>query len=69
MIDLMKQVDPQARPTANEVLTQWCTIREEKVSLVSWRLSPSSETLYERAFNDTVAAALGGLKTLKSYVH
>ena len=69
MIDRMKQQQPEARPTVDEVIAQWQTIRQAKSSLVLWRLSPKSETAYERAFNDTVAAALGGLKSLRSYVH
>ena len=56
------------RPTIGEVSTQWEDIRKANASMKSWRLSPQSETVYERAFNDTVAAAWGGLKTLKNYV-
>ena len=69
MIDRMKQVQPDMRPTIGEISEQWEGIRAAKVSMMSRRLSPHSETVYERAFNDTVAAAWGGLKTLKSYVH
>ena len=68
MINKMKQREPQFRPTIDEVLVQWKTIRAEKASIASRRLSPKSETVVERAFNDTVAAAWGGFKTLKSYV-
>ena len=68
MIDHMKQQQPELRPTIDDVTSHWETIRETKSSLSSWRLSPRSETTVERAINDTVAAALGGLKTLKSYV-
>ena len=68
MIEEMKQHKPELRPTIAEVFTRWNSIRSQKASLKSWRLSPRSETTYERAFNDTVAAAWGGLKTLKSYV-
>ena len=69
MIDRMKRIQPEMRPTIVEVSEQWHEICEEKTSVASWRLSPKSETVYERAFNDTVAAAWGGLKTLKNYVH
>ena len=68
MIDRMKQVQPDMRPTIDEVSEQWKHIRVERGYMTSRRLSPHSETVYERAFNDTVAAARGGLKTLKSYV-
>ena len=69
MIDRMKQVRPDMRPAIGEISEQWEDIRKAKTSMISWRLSPQSETVYERAFNDTIAAARGGLKTLKSYVH
>ena len=69
LITPMKKIRPEARPTPDELLAQWQVIRAQNASLMSWRLSPTSETVYERAFNDTVAAALGGLKTLKNYVH
>ena len=69
LIDRMKQMQPEMRPTVDELLPQWQAIRAEKASLTSWRLSPTSETVYARAFNDTVAAAWGGLTTLKNYVN
>ena len=69
IIDRMKQERPDARPTIDEAFAQWRTIRAVNSSLPLRRLSPRSETVYERAFNDTVAAAWGGLKTLKNYVH
>ena len=68
MIDRMKQVQPETRPTIVEVSEQWEELHKEKASLTSRRLSPKSETVYERAFNDTDAAAWGGLKPLKNYV-
>ena len=65
MLDRMKQHKPEHRPDIDDVISQWKTIRAKNMFMASWRCSPKSETMIERALNDTVAVALGGLKTLK----
>ena len=65
ILDRMKRQQPEQRPEIDDVISQWKILRAENMFMASWRCSPKSETMIERALNDTVAVALGGLKTLK----
>ena len=70
MIERMKQHHPAQRPNMDDVESQWKRIQAESSFMAPWRCSSKSETMIERALNDTVAAALGSLKNLKkSFVH
>ncbi|KAI0365099.1 kinase-like protein [Pilatotrama ljubarskyi] len=69
LIDKMKRRRPEERPTAEEVLREWESIRADlDESLFRWRLGPKSEPAIERMFNDTVAVAWEGVYRLRKLV-
>ncbi|KAJ2986031.1 hypothetical protein NUW54_g9929 [Trametes sanguinea] len=69
LIDRMKQRQPSARPTADELLAQWRNIRDAlNKNTFRWRLVPRSEAAIERVINGTVAVAWEGINHLKKYV-
>ncbi|KAI9059877.1 kinase-like protein [Trametes sanguinea] len=69
LIEQMKRVRPQERPTAEQACREWQRIRATlKDSLFRWRLVPKSEQAIERVVNDTVAVAWEGIHHLKKLV-
>ncbi|KAI0365108.1 kinase-like protein [Pilatotrama ljubarskyi] len=69
LIERMKQSRPEARPTADELLTQWINIRDSlNKSMDRWRLGPKSEPGIGRMFNETVAVAWEGISHLTKFV-
>ncbi|RPD57465.1 kinase-like protein [Lentinus tigrinus ALCF2SS1-7] len=66
----MRQTQPEARPTIDEVLERWKEIKTTlHPSLYRWRLGSKSEPAIERVFNNTVAAAWNGIYSLRKLVH
>lgn len=69
LIEQMKRLQPETRPTAPQVLREWRRIRGDlSDSLFRWRLGPKSEPAVERMFKDTVAAAWEGVFRLRQLV-
>ncbi|KAI0700981.1 kinase-like domain-containing protein [Cerioporus squamosus] len=70
LLVLMRQPQPEARPTMDQVLGTWKHIKTTfHPSLYRWRLGSKSEPAIERMFNNTVAAAWNGLYSLRKLVH
>ncbi|KAI9069041.1 kinase-like protein [Trametes sanguinea] len=69
IIEPMKGVRPEQRPTAEQALRDWQRNRATlSDSLFRWRLVPRSEAPIERVVNDTVAVAWEGIYHLKKLV-
>ncbi|KAI0351964.1 kinase-like protein [Trametes cingulata] len=69
LIDKMTRRLPGERPTADEVLREWESVRADlNESLFRWRLGPKSEPAIERMFKDTVAVAWEGVYRLRKLV-
>ncbi len=70
LLVLMRQHQPEARPTMEQVLGTWKHVKTTfHPSLYRWRLGSKSEPAIERMFNNTVAAAWNGLYSLRKLVH
>ncbi|KAL7284782.1 hypothetical protein ACG7TL_002089 [Trametes sanguinea] len=69
LIQLMKQIRPEQRPTAEEALREWKETRATLPdSLLRWRLVPKMEAPIERVVNGTVAVAWEGICHLRKFV-
>ncbi|KAH9910912.1 kinase-like domain-containing protein [Epithele typhae] len=68
MINRMKQHDPQARPTVDEVVKMWEKIRTDNQNRSSWRLSLKSETSMSRLIDGIHDVAMSGIGTVLNYI-
>ncbi|KAI0351977.1 hypothetical protein OH77DRAFT_827900 [Trametes cingulata] len=69
MVQMMKQRQPDLRPSAPELLKMFRQMRAKmQDTSLRWRLVLRSEQPYERLLNDTVAVAREGLSNLKRMV-
>ncbi|KAH9935121.1 kinase-like domain-containing protein [Epithele typhae] len=68
MIDHMKQHDPSARPSIEEVIRQWGAIRSNNKSRSSWRLALKTETSVSRLVEGIQNVAMNGLESVLTYL-
>ncbi|KAI0634044.1 kinase-like protein [Trametes polyzona] len=69
LVEPMKSRGPQKRPSAEDVLREWESIRAGlDEPLFRWRLGPKSEPAIERMVKDTVAVAREGVYRLRQFV-
>ncbi|OSC97567.1 kinase-like protein [Trametes coccinea BRFM310] len=68
LINMMKQRQPERRPSADEALAHWLRLRDSlNKSVYRWRLGPKSEPAIGRMFNDVVSVAWEGINNLKKF--
>ncbi|OSX61727.1 hypothetical protein POSPLADRAFT_1144317 [Postia placenta MAD-698-R-SB12] len=69
LIDVMKQRDPERRPSAEQAFRSFEGIRSTLSNAsLRWRLRPRTESMSERVLYDTVAVAREGVHHLKRLV-
>lgn len=69
LIDVMKQRDPERRPSAEQAFRSFEGIRSTLSNAsLRWRLRPRTESMSERVLYDTVAVAREGIHHLKRLV-
>ena len=68
--DIMKIPDFRSRPTAQIALEQWLDTKSKlDVSIARWRLRKRTESVGERALRDAIAAARGGIHSVRSMLN
>lgn len=69
LIDVMRQRDPERRPSAEQAFRSFEGIRSTLSNgCLRWRLRPRTESMSERVLYDTVAVAREGIHHLKRLV-